>query len=94
MIALDMLKEAIMNVRPEYIYLGRLWKDHQVERCFAYELYHQWSILLDDYFENNSNEKRLYLNGEIPKNAIGREKTYSDLVLHSEHDGYDESGRN
>lgn len=85
-IALNILEEAIIKVAPEYIYYGRRWDENQVERCFAYELYHQWSILLDDYFEKNPNEKRLYLNGEIPKKAIGREKTYPDLVLHSGQD--------
>lgn len=45
---------------------------NQLERVFAYELYHQWSMLKDDKY---------ILNGEIDK--IWNEKAwYPDMVLH------------
>jgi len=48
----------------------------QLERVFAYELYHQWSLLKDD---------NLVLNGEIDK-LWNKETWYPDLVLHGGQD--------
>lgn len=44
----------------------------QIERVFAYELYHQWSLLKDE---------NLILNGEIGKIYV-KDNCYPDLVLH------------
>ena len=44
----------------------------QLERVFAYELYHQWSRLIDD---------GMILNGEIDK-LWNKETWYPDMVLH------------
>jgi hypothetical protein len=44
----------------------------QIERVFAYELYHQWSLLKDE---------NLILNGEIGKFYV-KDNCYPDLVLH------------
>ena len=44
----------------------------QLERVFAYELYHQWSLLKDE---------NLILNGEVDK-LWNKETCYPDLVLH------------
>lgn len=52
---------------------------NQLERVFAYELYHQWSLLKDDI---------LVLNGEIDK--LWNDKTwYPDLVLHGGQDDFE-----
>ena len=48
----------------------------QLERVFAYELYHQWSLLKDD---------NLVLNGEIDK-LWNKETWYPDFVLHGGQD--------
>ncbi len=45
---------------------------NQLERVFAYELYHQWSLLKDE---------SLILNGEIGKFYV-KNNCYPDLVLH------------
>lgn len=81
--ALSLLQSAIYMVNPDYIYYGESLENSQVERCFAYELYHQWRCQLDKYCWSHPNDKKIYLNGEIPKNVGGREKLYPDLVLHS-----------
>ena len=49
---------------------------NQLERVFAYELYHQWSLLKDD---------NLVLNGEIGK-IVNDKEWYPDLVLHGGQD--------
>lgn len=46
----------------------------QLERIFAYELYHQWSSLLNK-------DGGLILNGEAQK-IIERDRKYPDMVLH------------
>lgn len=51
----------------------------QLERVFAYELYHQWSRLKDD---------SLVLNGEIDK-LWNEETCYPDMVLHGGQDDPD-----
>lgn len=51
----------------------------QIERNFAYELYHQWSL---------SKEKTLILNGEIDKD-IKKKRYYPDMVLHGGQCDYD-----
>ena len=48
----------------------------QLERIFAYELYHQWSLLKDE---------KLILNGEVDK-LWNKETCYPDLVLHGGQD--------
>lgn len=55
----------------------------QMERCFAYELYHQWSLVLNPGNEKPSkpDSPRLYLNAEIVK-YINGQKTFPDLVVH------------
>lgn len=49
---------------------------NQLERVFAYELYHQWSLLKDE---------NLILNGEIGK-IVNDKEWYPDLVLHGGQD--------
>lgn len=84
-----LLIEAIGNVRKEYLwYNGYIaseeistCKEHKyehLERVFAYELYHQWSILLK---KNNS---ELMINSEISKAVGFDDKTtvFPDFVLH------------
>lgn len=54
---------------------------NQLERVFAYELYHQWSLLKD---------VNLVLNGEIDK-LWNEETYYPDMVLHG---GQDDPAKN
>lgn len=61
----------------------------QVERCFAYELYHNFSNILDclKRLKPDSPLSKLVLNGEIPKEIIAENdgkyrSVYPDLVLH------------
>lgn len=53
----------------------------QVERVFAYELYHQWSNVINCWHNTN-----LLINSELPKNIIGYDETehlyYPDMILH------------
>lgn len=95
-LALDLLILAIRNVEKRYInemFVPNPAMDEITareiklcERCFAYELYHQWRRLLDVYNECagvKTTQHEIILNGEIPKlmERESREK-YPDLVLH------------
>ena len=79
---LSSLVYAICNVDLKYI----LWNDddiccknkEHVERVFAYELYHQWSIQCKE-------EPNFVINAEIPKSIYSidnKEIKFPDLVLH------------
>jgi len=77
---LSLLIQAVLHVDKEYLSYAdtnanaddRKDQINQLERVFAYELYHQWSLLKDD---------NLVLNGEIGK-LWNEETWYPDLVLH------------
>ena len=56
----------------------------QLERIFAYELYHQWSILQEDYNRRVPEDYKRIINGEIGKQLLGVNK-YPDMVLHKGH---------
>lgn len=56
-----------------------------VERSFAYELYHQWSLVLLDYKQKNPEADNLRLNGEIPKHIAVNKLVFPDIVLHGGH---------
>lgn len=72
------LINAILNVSKEYMFYYEkieVKEDkivEQIERVFAYELYHQWSLLKDT---------NLMLNGEIDKDEE-KNRYYPDMVLH------------
>jgi hypothetical protein len=83
------LLQALGNVEKEYLSYAdtnanaddRKDQINQLERVFAYELYHQWAMI---------KEKNLFLNGEIGK--IWTDDTwYPDLVLHG---GQDDANNN
>lgn len=85
---------AISNISQSYYkyddIVDGLKKEH-LERVFAYELYHQWSLLIDkDYIINGEIGKRLmYFDSQSGKLKDKNDK-YPDLVLHrgqSYHDG-------
>ena len=90
--ALDLMKRALENVSTEYVHLEisdeELQKNDlpgdvrkQVERCFAYELYHQ----LRTIFIKEKPETTIKINAEVPKKVIGKEKIetkYPDIVIH------------
>lgn len=84
--AIGMVTDAIKKVKPCYIKIEACPdcgpNQVQVERSFAYELYHQWSLLLE---QSNNNEK-LRLNGEITKRLDVCSKVYPDMVLHGGQD--------
>lgn len=79
------LLQALAQVEKKYLFYAdtnanaddRQDQITQLERVFAYELYHQWSLLKDE---------NLVLNGEIDK--LWTDQTwYPDLVLHGgQHD--------
>ena len=85
--ALSILTLAIKNVNPCYIRIDAIpdcdIKRIQVERSFAYELYHQWSLLLDTFWNLNPQNDKLRLNGEITKDLDLISHSYPDMVLHS-----------
>lgn len=95
------LFDAILNVDKSYI----TYKDNisnesgeeqeHLERVFAYELYHQWSKILEN--KGIKREGNIVLNGELSKrgtikipdneNRNSKKQTvYPDLVLHSSQD--------
>ena len=78
------LIEAIHNVKYKYIECGDITRStskqrKQTERSFAYELYHQWSNILERYIKS----EKLQLSGEISKLKLCRSVTYPDMILHS-----------
>jgi len=86
---LKILFKAIIEVDQQYYYTTNPEKPsneilEQLERIFAYELYHQWSILLNDYNKRISKDDRRIINGEIRKQLLGVNK-YPDMVLHKGH---------
>lgn len=86
---LKMLFKAIIKVDKKYYHTINPVSNSndtidQLERIFAYELYHQWSIILDDYYQGIPEEDRLIINGEIGKHMLDLTK-YPDMVLHKGH---------
>ena len=80
------LFKAILNVDCKYV--DRDVYHERLERVFAYELYHQWSKLLDRNKNDYPANEKYILNGETRKTMgyfqISPEKinSYPDLVLH------------
>ncbi|MCX8080857.1 MAG: hypothetical protein N3F09_06440 [Bacteroidia bacterium] len=77
---------ALLSVSKDYLIWPYNEKNQMIERVFAYELYHQWRLLIDNY-----KYKNIILNGEIKKDgSILRnedfKKIYPDLVLHEQQD--------
>lgn len=86
-VAVRMLLNAIKLVKPCYIKVETpiIPENHiQVERSFAYELYHQWSRLLEIYKELHPKEKKLILSSEITKGE--EDKKFPDILLHGGQD--------
>ncbi|MBR5653357.1 MAG: hypothetical protein IKX22_04685 [Prevotella sp.] len=87
------LFKAILEVRRNYFYYRTEtnetiddddWQE-QLERVFAYELYHQWSLIQMQYndflLKEGKRNDLLYINGEVGKGLEGIHK-YPDMVLH------------
>ena len=84
-IFLNMLMKAMDKVEQCYVFNDdniRKIKREQVERSFAYEFYHQWSLLLKDYMKKNKSY-RLFINGEIPK-KLNRSTYIPDMIIHGD----------
>ena len=86
---LKILFKAIIEVDWQYYYTENPENTsneiiEQLERIFAYELYYQWSILLEDYNKGVSEDSKRIINGEIRKQLLGVTK-YPDMVLHKGH---------
>ena len=88
---LENLFKAILNVRDEY-YKYSLEKiagndeyQEQLERVFAYELYHQWSIIQEGYNKKVSKDLCRFINGEAGKKLNGCQ-IYPDMLLHGGQD--------
>lgn len=89
------LLKAVKHVEGKYAVIHRLLPENdpntdetqkelelQTERSFAYELYHQWSLLLKIAPES-AGLSNLQLSGEVSKNLkIGPRDSYPDMVLH------------
>ncbi len=99
--ALRLISEALEKVDPLYVrqYEYNEDEDHkaildQVERCFAYELYHQLSTLLDNGFNLG---KDIVINAEIPKKGYPQAesstkkkgKIFPDIVIHAGQNNHD-----
>lgn len=83
---LKMLFKAILKVDKQYYYTENPENAsneiiEQLERIFAYELYHQWSIFQNDYNSGVSEDHKRIINGEIRKQLLDVNK-YPDMVLH------------
>lgn len=83
---LKMLFKAILKVDKQYYYTENPENAsneiiEQLERIFAYELYHQWSIFQNDYNRGVSEDHKRIINGEIRKQLLDVNK-YPDMVLH------------
>ena len=83
---LKMLFKAIIEVDKQYYYTENPKNAsneiiEQLERIFAYELYHQWSIFQNDYNRGVSEDYKRIINGETRKQLLGVNK-YPDMVLH------------
>ena len=86
---LKMLFKAIIEVGNQYFYTENPQSAsneviEQLERIFAYELYHQWSLLLQGYNDHVPEDENRIINGEIGKQLLGVNK-YPDMVLHKGH---------
>lgn len=90
--AVKMLEKAIRNVNKKYVVIDGTPKTEekkvQLERCFAYELYHQWSLLIEEFNNKHNPDNPLVLNGEISKKLDDFGTTYPDIVLHGGQDNY------
>jgi len=84
---LENLFKAILNIRDEYYkysleqIAGNDDYQEQLERVFAYELYHQWSIIQENYNKSVSKERCRVINGEAGKKLNGCH-VYPDMLLH------------
>lgn len=84
---LENLFRAILNIRDEYYKYsleqleGSDEYQEQLERVFAYELYHQWSIIQENYNKSVSKEHCRVINGEAGKKLNGCH-IYPDMLLH------------
>ncbi len=83
------LFKAILEVKSNYFYYrneidNNDWQE-QLERVFAYELYHQWSLIQMQYndvlLKQGRKDELRYINGEVGKELEGIRK-YPDMVLH------------
>ena len=80
------LFKAILNVDCNYVDSGTQFSK-RLERVFAYELYHQWSMIIEKQNKKNYNDKYL-INGETSKNMShfsldGKEDNLiPDMILH------------
>lgn len=81
------LLKAILNVKPIYIDRYQISAE-RLERVFAYELYYQWSKIIDRFNKKRELGDEYILNGETEKTMTHFEenpeksRTYPDLVLH------------
>ena len=88
---LQALFESVLKVKSLY-YSFEGKNKSRLERIFAYELYHQWSIVIKDkYPEDNFGNREYLINAETGKNIQCFDKNksgnkYPDMVLHKSMD--------
>ena len=83
------LFKAIVDVDKQYYYTENPENAshetiEQLERIFAYELYYHWSVIQNDFNNNNMEEEKRIINGEIRKQLLDNNR-YPDMVLHKGH---------
>lgn len=89
--ALQMLVGSIGSIDPKYIISGDCAQNDQilqVERSFAYELYHQWSNKLNTFKEIFPDNENLMISAEITKHHVN-DHSFPDLFLHGGQDNMD-----
>ena len=85
------LFKAILEVDTKYYYYSANYiagdddLQEQLERIFAYELYHQWSVIQDKYNKSVAESYKRVINGEAGKKLDGA-SVYPDLILHKGQD--------
>ena len=106
--ALDLMESALKSVDPSYV-RAYLYRDKdgdakiydQVERCFAYELYHQ---LRSGSEHLRTNGKKIVINAEIPKKIYKNnsesksdnnsdDNKYPDIVIHGGQDDHNNNNQ-
>lgn len=88
---LRMFFKALLEVDNTYYYYsvnhkeGPVRMQEHLERVFAYELYHQWSILITEYNKRQEDNQRRIINGEAGK-KLDECSVFPDLILHKGQD--------
>ena len=79
--------KAVLEVDNTYYYYSYSYQNgpsqmqEHLERVFAYELYHQWSILISEYNKDKADDEKRIINGEAGK-KLDECPIFPDMILH------------